>query len=115
MFPRRNFFSAGIGLLASWLTLKPVQTAPESPVTTFATLGDDKYHIKDGKIFCVEYKRPCSNDTKITFYNEAGEIHRENGPAIEHANGWKEWWVHGRLVQQTDINGNLWVSTANQP
>ena len=26
-----------------------------------------------------------------------GQLHRENGPAVERANGYKEWWSDGQL------------------
>jgi hypothetical protein len=29
--------------------------------------------------------------------NENGELHRVDGPAIEWANGSREWWVEGKL------------------
>lgn len=28
-------------------------------------------------------------------YNEKGQFHREDGPAIEWADGTKEWWLRG--------------------
>jgi len=28
--------------------------------------------------------------------NEARELHREDGPAIEHADGYKAWYVNGQ-------------------
>ena len=31
-----------------------------------------------------------------TWYNAAGEIHRDGGPAVENADGTKEWWVDGK-------------------
>lgn len=34
--------------------------------------------------------------TKI-WYNSAGEFHRDNGPAIEYANGDKTWYQNGKL------------------
>lgn len=27
-----------------------------------------------------------------------GEVHRTDGPAIEYANGCKEWWVDGNRI-----------------
>ena len=30
------------------------------------------------------------------YYNSAGELHREDGPAIEWPNGSKEWWQNGK-------------------
>ena len=35
---------------------------------------------------------------KATRYwrNEAGELHREDGPAVERADGYKAWYVNGQ-------------------
>jgi hypothetical protein len=30
------------------------------------------------------------------WYNSKGQLHRENGPAVEHADGYKEWWLNGQ-------------------
>ena len=35
----------------------------------------------------------------LCWRNEKGEIHREDGPAIEYANGYKSWWVNGKFVK----------------
>ena len=35
------------------------------------------------------------------YYNAAGELHRVGGPAVEYANGSKEWWYNG-LLHRTD-------------
>ena len=32
--------------------------------------------------------------TKI-WYNEQGQLHREDGPAVEYADGSKRWYQHG--------------------
>jgi len=31
----------------------------------------------------------------VRWYNKNGELHREDGPAIELVNGHKEYWVNG--------------------
>ena len=28
------------------------------------------------------------------YYYQHGELHRDDGPAIEYANGYKEWWLN---------------------
>lgn len=30
------------------------------------------------------------------WYDENGDLHREDGPAKEHINGTKSWWIHGK-------------------
>ena len=44
--------------------------------------------IWDKHVFCVD---DCG--TKWWYLN--GGPHRENGPAVEYANGSKEWWLNG--------------------
>ena len=31
------------------------------------------------------------------YYNVAGRLHRDDGPAVEYATGTKEWWINGEL------------------
>ena len=39
-----------------------------------------------------------ANGTKWWFLN--GQLHREDGPAIEYANGSKEWYLNGQLHRE---------------
>ena len=32
----------------------------------------------------------------VRYFNDAGELHREGGPAIEYVDGTKEWWKDGK-------------------
>ena len=50
---------------------------------------------KDGIL--VEFKSICIIEfgDKI-WYNDKGQKHREDGPAIEHENESKEWWLNGK-------------------
>jgi hypothetical protein len=34
------------------------------------------------------------------WHNQDGQLHREDGPAIEWADGMKEWWVNGQLHRE---------------
>jgi hypothetical protein len=34
------------------------------------------------------------------WYNENGQLHREDGPAVERANGNNEWWLNGNLHRE---------------
>ena len=34
------------------------------------------------------------------WYNEQGELHREDGPAVEYLNGTKEWYLNGKLHRE---------------
>jgi hypothetical protein len=42
-------------------------------------------------------KREVSNGIEryIEWYNEYDQLHREDGPAVEYANGIEEWWING--------------------
>ena len=46
------------------------------------------------------YKVKVNDLGTICWYNEKGEIHREDGPAVECADGSKEWWVNGKLHRE---------------
>ena len=41
-------------------------------------------------------------DGTVEYHNASGERHREDGPAIERADGSKEWWVHGTKIREED-------------
>ena len=43
------------------------------------------------------YKVTVDADKTIRWYSEKDQPHRLDGPAIERANGDKEWWVEGKL------------------
>ena len=38
-----------------------------------------------------------------------GKLHREDGPAVEYADGGREWWFHGEKV--TEEQHRRWVRT----
>ena len=40
------------------------------------------------------------------YYNNAGRLHRTDGPAIERFGGHREWWINGveLPVYQVDLN-----------
>jgi len=40
--------------------------------------------------------KELENGTKIWYLN--GKLHRENGPAIKYASGYKEWWLNGKKI-----------------
>ena len=41
------------------------------------------------------------------YYNSAGQLHRENGPAVEWDNGAKRWYQNGQL-HRTDGPAIIW-------
>ena len=45
----------------------------------------------------LRYRVEVAKDGTRRYYNNAGELHRDAGPAVEYANGRKEWWQNGQL------------------
>ena len=43
------------------------------------------------------YKVTVDEDKNIRWYNDKDQLHRLDGPAVENANGDKEWYVEGKL------------------
>ena len=43
----------------------------------------------------TEYKVKVYDD-RTEWRNLEGKFHRENGPAIEHSDGYKSWWINGQ-------------------
>ncbi len=37
---------------------------------------------------------------KTEYRNKLGELHREDGPAVEHHNGGREWWINGKAHRE---------------
>jgi hypothetical protein len=44
----------------------------------------------EGKLRKVEYE----NGDKV-YYSPGGKLHREDGPALDYANGYKAWFLNG--------------------
>lgn len=44
----------------------------------------------------IEYKVKVNTDGTTRWYNINGELHRENGHAIEYPNGCKAWYIRGQ-------------------
>jgi len=65
-----------------------------------------KFYFKDKEMTklhredgpAVEY----ANGDKLWYIND--ECHREDGPAIEYTNGDKEWYVNGELLSKSQFN-----------
>ena len=45
---------------------------------------------------------------RIEWHNSKGELHREDGPAIERDDGTKQWWRNGKL-HRLDGPANEWA------
>ncbi len=88
---------------------------------TVHNLPDGSYIDKEGDVCYVkDGKRHREDGPAVTlasgykFWYKDGEYHRDDGPAVERANGDKEWWVNGLLHRDGGpaiecFNGNkLW-------
>ncbi len=42
-------------------------------------------------------KNKKKSKDRIEYYNDKGELHREDGPAIEYNNGTKHWYINNQL------------------
>ena len=40
----------------------------------------------------LKYRIEVDEDGTRRYYNTAGQLHRDGGPAVEYSNGGKEWW-----------------------
>ena len=38
------------------------------------------------------------------YYNSAGQLHRDEGPAVECTNGYKRWFTHGVEMTKAEFN-----------
>jgi len=63
------------------------------------------------------YNIGIDDEGNVFYYNEKGELHREGGPAIEYANGDKEWYENGKrhreggpAIEYADGSKEWWVN-----
>ena len=50
-----------------------------------------------------EYRVKVYKDRTV-WYNLEGQLHREDGPACEYANGIKEWYINGDQLTESEFN-----------
>ena len=50
------------------------------------------------------YKVTVDNGGTIRWHNERGQLHREDGPAVELANGYKAWYLNGQFLTEEEFN-----------
>ena len=46
----------------------------------------------------ITYKLKIDDNGTKYWYNENYKLHNEHGPAIEMADGHKEWWINGNYT-----------------
>ena len=44
--------------------------------------------------------RTVGQDGSIRYHNQKGQLHREDGPAVEYSNGFKYWYKNGHLHRE---------------
>jgi hypothetical protein len=52
------------------------------------------------KNISMEITRTVDTLGNICYRNESGQYHREDGPAIEYADGSKAWYINGKLHRE---------------
>ena len=52
-----------------------------------------KFSVKEKPSF---YDIKINRKRDINYYNEKGQLHRLDGPAVEKVNGDKEWYINGK-------------------
>ena len=50
------------------------------------------------------YKVMVDKNKTIRWFNDKGELHRLDGPAVEWLDGYKAWWVNGKLMTEKEFN-----------
>jgi len=56
-------------------------------------------------------------EDKTKWLNSDGEFHREDGPAVEYADGYKSWWINGKYhredgpaIEYTSGDKQWWIN-----
>ena len=56
----------------------------------------------------VKYRIEVDCQGNRCYFNNANQLHRENGPAVEYVDGYKEWWQNGQL-HRIDGPAIVWI------
>ena len=51
----------------------------------------------------LKYRVEVAKDGTRRYYNNAGELHRDEGPAVEWADGTKEWYINGEELTEAEF------------
>jgi hypothetical protein len=55
---------------------------------------------------CIKYEvRGCTNGDKFWLLN--GNLHREDGPAVEESDGEKYWYLNGEHLTEEEFNKRM--------
>ena len=81
---------------------------------TIDALGDKRWYLPNGNLHredgpAVEY----ADGTKEWYLN--GQRHREDGPAIEYANGDKRWYLNDKQMTEDEFENWKFVQWCTTP
>ena len=48
----------------------------------------------------ITYKVTVDEEGTVKWYNENGQLHREDGPAVEYADGGRQWYLNDQLHRE---------------
>lgn len=55
------------------------------------------------------HRKVVLSDGTVKYYNAYNQLHRDNDqPAIEHANGTREWYQNGQLYRENNLPTIVW-------
>ena len=67
-------------------------------------------------------RKEVDKDGTIRYYNDKNELHREDGPAIEWADGLKEWYKNGKrhredgpAIERANGKKEYWYNNISYP
>ena len=52
----------------------------------------------------MKIRKEVNDFGEIKYYNEKGELHREDGPAVITISGSKKWYLNGKEYTQDEYN-----------
>ena len=52
----------------------------------------------------LKYRIEVDSSGTRWYYNSAGQLHRDEGPAVECTNGYKRWFIHGVEMTEAEFN-----------
>ena len=86
----------------------------EQPIMTIDKRGAKRWRFKNGQLHredgpAFEY----ANGTKLWFLN--GKYHREDGPAIEYTNGTKAWYLNGKQMTEDEHANQMFIKWCTTP
>ena len=80
----------------------------EEQYTIINTVGNKYYYKDKAKPILHRLDGPAvEHDDGYKEWYKNGYLHREDGPAIEHPNGRKEWYINDEFIMTVDKEGKI--------